>query len=210
MLSWPVLHHPEGFEEARTNVVESIHEMLQDEDWVLLSHHPAPDVPTLATIGSITHGLPDIVLGWSPSGSEYPIWEEHFAGLYSFLRAFGKGSEDGWRVDALAFWNFTRNEGQPGARSLSEIPLYAREIRLVKIDPGQWYAGFGWQHAQWYTAEERAKGEIYQFIACDERGLYPGDVGFSQEQLLFPTVPFGDKSRAALTDLQKARNRFLN
>lgn len=210
MLSWPATHKPEGFEDARTNVVETVHEMLKEEHWVLLGHYATPDAPVVATIGSISHGLPEIVLGWAPSGDEFPVWEEHIADMYAFLRAFGKGSTDGWRIDALAFWNFTRDEGEPAAHTLADLPVYARELRLVKIDPDQWYAGFGWQHAQWYTEEERAKGEIYQFVGCDEHGRFPGDEGFAQIQLLFPTKPFGDKSRPALTDLQKARNRFLN
>lgn len=212
MLALPQYHTPEGIAAIEVQLVETVREQLKDREWSFITTKTVPEIDTTATIGALTHGLPEIVFGTNFQDDRLlEVWRGHVHRLYTYVTMFGM-PEDGEEIDPCSFYNFFADEHTPPAYTVDDIPPgNLTRLWLVKLDPGHWYMGEGWQHALHYNADEREAGEVWQWVIPDMAGRYHTDPNYQGfNQVLYETEPFGTRQPEPQTPERIARNRYMH
>lgn len=210
MLSYEQCHTPEDIEELKINIVESVREALRERVFQFIRTSTIPEQSTTSTIGYCTVGLPDIVFGTNLTSEGLPFWEDGIIKLQKYMVIYGV-PELGESIDPIQFANFGALADQPPVTSIDELPVGNKEIRLVRIDSERWFAGEGWQHALYYTEQERKDAIVMQWLVPDSCNRYPTDVGYAgPHQAVFEALPFGQRWPNDQTPERIARNRYMH
>ncbi|QBJ02896.1 hypothetical protein MZD04_gp370 [Pseudomonas phage Psa21] len=206
MLSYTNMHSKDGIAELKLIAVETIRDSLGDSEWEFIRTDQDMDFPSLhATIGCVRNGNPDIVMGFQAAPVSMGTMRELVSNMVAYL-AWNKEFVSG-DVDLIDYTTFLlQHRGYKDA-----APLEATDrIHFREIDAQRWFAGQGWQHATYYTADERKNARFLQFVMSDLNGLIPGEEGYSGiKQIMLSAEPFG-KADKVTTPVSAERARYLN
>lgn len=204
MLGYTQMHHRTGIEELRLAAVESIRETLGDARWEFMTTERDPDVPAvLTTIGNNRYGVPDLILGCGMTDKGLGHLRVSYGDLFAYLE-WHKDFTSG-EVDLVDYYTFLLKER--GHAEVVPIKPSGR-IHLLHVDAERWLAGQGWQHAQYYNADERKNARFLQLVLPDDDGRLPWDEGYNYvRQHILESKPFGAKPVAAPVS---ARAHYLN
>lgn len=204
MLAYTPLHTKEGIDELRLVTVETIRETLGDARWEFMVTDRDPDVPiVLSTVGNNRFGVPDLIIGFGVTEKGVGHLRITFNDLLAYLE-WNKDFTSG-DVDLEDYYAFLFQQ-----RGYDHIPPIdpTTRIHLRHVDTTRWLAGQGWQHAQFYNADECANARFLQLVIADDKGRLPWDEGYSfVEQHLLESEPFGKKPVDAPV---AARAHYLN
>jgi hypothetical protein len=188
MLSYTQFHSKAGIAEVRLMAVEQIRENLGDAKWEFIESGRDTDLaPVMATIGNARHGQPDIVLGVNLTDKQLGIVRETIGNLLAYLE-WHKEPVDG-DLDIEDYYAFVVQH-----RGYTTVPPIkpTDRLHLRRIDKDRWFAGQGWQHAAFYTEDERASAQVIQLVFPDEQGRLPNEEGYNNvPQVLLDVEPFG-------------------
>lgn len=212
MFAFDQHHSPEGIRELRVHVAETIREHLATEKVRFLHSNPVAEIIAVGTVGYVTQGLPDIVFGAdvnaNAGGDEF--WFAAVEKLQKYMAIYGIPTAD-HPIDPIQFANFGKEEHEPPVTSHDQLGVGNKEIRIIRIDSARWFAGMGWQQAQWYTEEERRNAVILQWVVPDSKNAYPESPDWSGPyQHLFETEPFGKRTWTSEDSVRTARNRYMH
>lgn len=204
MLAYTQLHNKEGIDELRLLAVETIRASLGDARWEFMTTERDPDLQAvLATVGNNRYGVPDLIIGFGVTEKGLGHLRSTFNDLLAYLewnKEFTSGD-----IDMEDYYAFLIQQ-----RGYVNIPKIDPTVRMYlrHVDATRWLAGQGWQHAQFYNADECENARFLQLVMADEKGRLPWDEDYSfiQQQLL-ESEPFGKKPVAAPTT---ARAHYLN
>lgn len=189
MLSFPSYHSKEGIEELRIVTAEGLHDHLIDAEWEFINTSPDPDLPTVTcTIGNARYGRPDLVIGANLTELAAGRIRAHVESIFAYMDWLGEPIEGD--IDLTDFYSFCVLH-----RGYETVEPFIPDDRLYlrRINSEQWFMGMGWQHAAYYTEEERKNAVIYQWMLPDTEGRIPLDEGFNGiGQLIMEVEAFGE------------------
>jgi hypothetical protein len=207
MLSYTHFHSKDGIAEIRLMAVEQIRDNLGEAKWEFIESGRDTDLPpVIATIGNARYGQPDIVIGMNLSDIELGRARSYIGDILAYLE-WNKELIDG-DVDLEDFYAFAvQHRGYATAAPIE--PHHRLHLRVV--DKDRWFAGQGWQHAAFYTEEERANAKIVQLVFQDVDGKLPWDEGYSHSpQTILETEPFGAKIKFDEHPARQSLARYLH